>query len=157
MSEITQDFLLQEARIRQVLILYATVIDERKPAGLADVFTPEGVAEYRGLGSFHGRKAIIDVVESFLGSVGRTQHMVTNFRITLNGGEAGAKCYLQATHAGSGVHEGKTMTVWGEYTDQLKLCPEGWRITHRELVALHVAGDVGVAYKGKSYSAGAVV
>ena len=157
MSEITQDFLLQEARIRQVLIRYATVIDERKPAGLVDVFTPEGIAEYRGLGSYRGRQAIMDVVESFLGAIGRTQHMVTNFRIAINGGEASAKCYLQATHAGSGVHEGKTMTVWGEYTDKLKLCPEGWRITHRELVAFHVAGDIGVAYKGKRYSTGAMV
>ena len=149
MSEINLDFLLQEARIKQVLTRYATVIDARKPDGLTDVFTPDGIAEYRGLGSFHGRKAIIDVVESFLGAIGQTQHMLSNFRIAVNGSEASAKCYLQATHAGSGVHEGKTMTVWGEYTDKLKLCPEGWRITHRELVALHVAGDIGVAYKGK--------
>ena len=151
MSEITQDVLLQEARITQVLIRYATAIDERKPAALADVFTPEGIAEYRGLGSFHGIKAIMDVVETFLGSCNATQHMLSNFRITLNGSEAGAKCYLQATHAGRGIHEGKTMTVWGEYTDKLKLCREGWRITHRELVAIHVAGDIGVAYKGKPY------
>ena len=149
MSEVTQEVLLQEARIRRVLIRYATVIDERNPIGLTDVFTPDGVAEYRGLGSFHGRQAIIDVVEAFLGSCGQTQHMVSNFRIDINGNEASAKCYLQATHAGCGAHDGKTMTVWGEYTDKLKLCPEGWRIAHRELVALHVVGDIGVAYKGK--------
>ena len=80
---------------------------------------------------------------------GPTQHMITNIRVAVKGKEATAKCYLQATHAGRGIYEGKTMTVWGEYSDDLVRYADGWRIKHRELFIQHATGDVGVALKAR--------
>ncbi len=53
-----------------------------------------------------------------------------------------------ATHAGRGAYEGKTMTVWGEYSDHLVRYADGWGIKHRELFIQHATGDVDVALKG---------
>ena len=146
-TDVSIDQLLEQARIEKILLLYATLLDQRDWAGLADVFTDDAVADYRGIGTFEGRPAITGVVQDFLGKCGPTQHMITNVRISVDGKQAVAKCYLQATHAGGRGHEGKTLTVWGEYSDRLQLRPEGWRIVHRELVVQHVAGDIGVALK----------
>lgn len=148
MSGLTHESLLEEAKIARVLIHYATLLDQRNWAGLKEVFAVDAVADYRGVGQFHGLPAISGVVQGFLDLCGATQHMITNIRIVIDGVDAEAQCYLQATHAGRGDYEGQTMTVWGEYRDRLRRQPDGWRIVHRELAVQHVAGDVGVALKG---------
>jgi 3-phenylpropionate/cinnamic acid dioxygenase small subunit len=148
MDDITVNDLLEQARINQVLLQYATLLDARDWAGLDDVFTADASVNYHGVGAFDGRSAIVSVIQQFLDQCGSTQHMIGNVRISVDGNGARAKCYLQATHAGQGSHAGKTMTVWGEYCDRLQLRPEGWRIVHRELFVQHVEGDIGVALKG---------
>lgn len=149
MYDVTLDELLDEAKIERVLVRYATMLDGRNWAGLEEVFASDAVAHYHGIGSFRGLEAITGVVRGFLELCGATQHMVSNVRISVKVKEATAKCYVQATHAGRGGYEGHTMTVWGEYSDQLKLRPEGWRIVHRELSVQHVTGDVGVMLKAQ--------
>ena len=145
------DELVQRQEIESVLLAYATALDARDWQALERVFTSDAVADYRGIGVFEGRVAIVGVVSDFLGRCGATQHMITNIRIEPSlHGEARAWCYLQATHAGKGTHAGKTMTVWGEYMDRLERRAEGWRIVHRALQVQHVAGDVGVALKGSA-------
>jgi 3-phenylpropionate/cinnamic acid dioxygenase small subunit len=150
MSDLAVLQLLDEARIGRVLLHYATLLDQRRWAALDEVFTPDAVAVYHGIGRFEGLPAITGVIKGFLELCGPTQHMITNIRVTPDGHQASARCYLQATHAGRGTYVGKTMTVWGEYTDHLEQGAEGWRIVLRELVVQHVAGDVGVALKGSA-------
>ncbi|HJV86893.1 MAG TPA: nuclear transport factor 2 family protein [Noviherbaspirillum sp.] len=140
--------LLERNRINQVLLQYATLLDARNWAGLDEVFTADASVNYHGVGAFEGRPAIVGVIQGFLDKCGPTQHMIGNVRVNVDGKQARAKCYLQATHAGQGSHAGKTMTVWGEYCDHLQLGPKGWRIVHRELFVQHVEGDIGVALKG---------
>jgi 3-phenylpropionate/cinnamic acid dioxygenase small subunit len=148
MVDITANDLLEQARINQVLLQYATLLDARNWTGLDEVFTADASVNYHGVGAFEGRPAIVGVIQGFLDKCGPTQHMIGNVRVSVDGKEASARCYLQATHAGQGSHAGKTMTVWGEYRDRLQLRQEGWRIVHRELFIQHVAGDIGVALKG---------
>lgn len=147
MDDLNLTTLLDQARIQAVLNRYASVLDEQDWAGLQQVFTAEAVAHYTGVGDFYGREAIIAVVRDFLEGCGSTQHLLGNVRIQVNGDQATAQCYLQATHAGLGAYLGQTMTVWGEYSDRLERRAEGWRIVERRLKIQHVTGDVGVQLK----------
>lgn len=131
--------------IEALLFRYASALDNRDWQALSDVFSPEAVANYEGIGVFNGRPAVTGIVADFLGKCGSTQHMITNVRIDLDGEKANSRCYLQAVHAGKGRYAGQTMTVWGEYRDRLELHLEGWRIVHRSLVVQHVVGDIGAA------------
>lgn len=145
MHETEISLLQAHLAIKSVLFRYAAALDERDWPALSDVFAPEAIADYQGIGIFDGRAAVTGIVTDFLGKCGPTQHIIANVRIDLDGSKARSRCYLQATHAGKGSYEGQTMTVWGEYSDRLELRPEGWRIVHRTLVVQHVVGDVGVA------------
>lgn len=142
--------------IEEVLFGYASALDERNWTGLAQIFSADAVADYRGIGVFEGRGAIVGVVRDFLEACGPTQHMIGNVRVAFEDGIARSRCYLQATHCGIGRHAGKTMTVWGEYRDRLERRPEGWRIVHRTLIVQHVDGDIGVALSGAGSAAQAL-
>jgi 3-phenylpropionate/cinnamic acid dioxygenase small subunit len=145
MVELTMEKLLERARIEDLLNRYATALDSRDWAALDQVFAPNATAHFQGIGHFEDRDAIVAVIRSVLGQCGPTQHLLGNMRIEINGEEAHAKSYLQAIHAGLGKYAGEKMTVWGEYRDTLKRTPQGWRIVHRELVAIHGEGDIGAA------------
>ena len=145
MPELTMETLLEQARIENVLKRYATALDSRDWAGLDVVFTEDATAHFQGIGHFDGRAAIAELVSSVLSATAATQHLLANIVIELDGNEAHSKCYLQALHTGKGPFEGKAMTVWGEYRDQLRRTPAGWRIVHRELAGIHAEGDIGMA------------
>lgn len=145
MPELTMEILLEQARIENVLKRYATALDSRDWAGLDDIFSEDATAHFQGMGHFNGRSAIVELISSALSAAAATQHLIANIVIELDGNEARSKCYLQALHTGKGPFEGKAMTVWGEYRDQLKLTPTGWRIMHRELAGIHAEGDIGMA------------
>ncbi|ETN91445.1 putative lumazine-binding protein [Gammaproteobacteria bacterium MOLA455] len=130
--------------IQSVLNLYASAIDKRQWSQLEQVFTPDAVANFIGIGQFDGRQAITDLISSVLCQCAATQHLLGNYEIQVNGDEAHTTCYLSAMHAGLGDYEGKTLTVWGEYTDKLVRTPEGWRITHRQLDSIFAQGDIGL-------------
>ncbi|HIE1388035.1 TPA: nuclear transport factor 2 family protein [Pseudomonas aeruginosa] len=143
----TLETLLDKARIEAVLMAYASALDQRDWRALEDVFVSEASADYGVVGEFHGRVAVVGVVRDFLERCGGTQHLLGNIRVSVEGDAAHSRCYLQATHAGVGTHLGQTMTLWGEYRDQLERREEGWRIVRRELHVQHVAGDVGVQFR----------
>lgn len=145
MPELTMESLLEEARIERVLKRYATALDNREWAGLENVFTENATAHFQGLGHFDGRAEIVKLISSALSAAARTQHLLANVVIELDGNEARSTCYLQAVHTGKDEFEGKAMTVWGEYRDQFQLTPAGWRIVHRELAGIHAEGDIGMA------------
>jgi 3-phenylpropionate/cinnamic acid dioxygenase small subunit len=143
MTDLNLDQLLEEARIQRVLVRYAQALDERDWAALDEVFTDDARVRYESIGEFSGRAAIVEVVRTALAPCGRTQHLIGNFRIALDGPRATASCYLQAIHRGLGERAGDTLTVWGEYRDRLERRAEGWRIAERELVLFQTAGTIG--------------
>lgn len=143
MTELNLQTLLDEAAIERVLVRYATALDERDFDVLDTVFLPEATAHYQTIGHFHDRASILTLLRGALGRCGKTQHLLGNYRIAIDGDHATAACYLQAVHAGLGAYAAQTMTLWGEYRDRLVRRPEGWRIAHRELIIFQVAGDIG--------------
>lgn len=145
MSDVTLDGLLDEARITRVLNLYAASLDAHDWPALDQVFAEGAVADFQGIGRFDGRAAIVELIRSVLSQAGATQHLLGNFRISVNGDRAHAKSYLQAIQAGKDSFAGSKMTVWGEYRDTLERTASGWRIVYRELAGIHAEGDIGIA------------
>ena len=134
---------LDEREITEVLVKYATYLDGHNWTGLDEVFVADATATYQGIGDFNSRDAIRTMVRGALEVFGRTQHLLGDYRIALEGDRATAKCYLQAIHVRPEAPGGGLLTVWGEYRDRLERRPEGWRIVHRELEVFHLSGDLG--------------
>jgi hypothetical protein len=69
---------------------------------------------------------------------------VGNHVVTLDGDAATAQCEVQAQHVRRGVDGGSTFTLGGRYRDRLTRTPDGWRIAHRDLEVVWVAGNPAV-------------
>jgi ketosteroid isomerase-like protein len=130
--------------IQQVINLYASAIDKHQWSALDGVFTDDAVANFIGIGVFEGRQAIADLIASVLTQCSATQHLLGNINIVVSGDTATATCYLSALHVGLGDYAAETLTVWGEYSDELVRTANGWRIAHRTLTSLHATGDIGL-------------
>lgn len=131
--------------IEAVLNRYATSLDSKQYAGLKDVFTSEVLVNYIGMGvECSGVDSVIELVSGVLNQCGNTQHILSNFRIDVQGDRATASCYLQAIHVGLGDCSDQLLTVWGEYRDELQKTGDGWRISYRELTVIHSEGDIGL-------------
>jgi ketosteroid isomerase-like protein len=130
--------------IQTVLNLYASAIDKRNWSQLEQVFTPDAVANFIGIGQFEGRQAITDLISSVLMQCSVTQHLLGNINIEVSGDTASATCYLSALHVGIGDYAAETLTVWGEYSDELVRTADGWRIANRTLTSQYASGDIGL-------------
>ena len=130
--------------IERVLVDYATALDSKQYHLLGDVFTADAQVEYTGIGRCDGLAEVQALVSRVLDQCAETQHILSNYCIDIDGDTARARCYLQALHVGKGDFSGKTMTVWGEYIDELKRLSGSWRIHKRQLRTLHSEGDIGL-------------
>ena len=139
----TQNF-ADHLEIQQVINLYASAIDKHQWSALESVFTEDAEADFIELGVFKGRQTISDLISSVLTQCSVTQHLLGNINIEVEGDTASASCYLSALHVGLGDYAAETMTVWGEYKDELVRTSEGWRIVHRTLVSMYSEGDIGL-------------
>ena len=120
--------------IDDLLVRYATVIDERRWDDLDSVFSGDAVLDYRSAGGIRGS---LDEVRDWLSSVlpifAWTQHLIVNRVVDLVPG-------AQTATARSGFHnpngaevDGKLwlFVVGGAYHDRLVRTDNGWRIRHR--------------------------
>jgi ketosteroid isomerase-like protein len=130
--------------IQKIIHRYAKAMDSQQWQLLDTVFVEEAVADYQAIGECHGRRAITDLVAKVLVQCKSTQHLIGNIDIELDGDKAQSSCYLLATHIGKDNFDGEIYTVWGEYRDQLIRTADGWRIIHRTLIPMHIAGDIGI-------------
>jgi hypothetical protein len=80
------------------------------------------------------------MIRSMLGGCGPSQHLMGNFRISINGDLANCACYVQAAHAGRNENEEKTYEVWAEYRDKLERKESGWKIVERYM---HIIKELG--------------
>ena len=119
--------------IIDLTIAYGWLLDHGPRERLDTVFTPDAVANYMG-DEFNSLAEIIEKVESALGPLTISQHLVSNQQVQLNGDTATCRCYLQAQHTLEGTEDGDNYIVAGRYEDELIRTPDGWRITHRTLI-----------------------
>ena len=132
MADDTLQELLDTKAIVDLTIAYGWLLDHGPRAELDQVFTADAVAIYGGE-EFDGLPAIIDKVESALGHLTVSQHIVSNQQVSIDGDTATCRCYLHAQHTKRGTDGGDNYIVAGRYIDELTRTDDGWRITHRVL------------------------
>src|ERR1700712_1060018 len=98
-GEVADSLQLMVARqaIEDLSIRYAVALDERDWWSLERCFRPFAVYEHPG-GRLNGFPAILDRIRSALNPLSRTQHLLGNFLVEVDGDTAGAACHFQAQH-----------------------------------------------------------
>lgn len=133
--------LTDQLEISNLLAHYATALDTRNWAGLADVFLAEASCDYGSLGSPQGIDEITRLVSGTLRTLDATQHLIGNVVVKVDGDRADASCYLIAQHLRAATPGGEHYLIGGIYTDQVVRTPDGWRIAHRALTRLWTTGN----------------
>jgi ketosteroid isomerase-like protein len=153
-----QGHVSDEEAVRRVLIRYCHLVDARDAAGIArEIFTEDAVDDM----GFHGEPAVgRDGIEAmFVRSNETTEasaHFITNWVIDVDGDTAQTDTYVIGwTWLHSSSHEGRLrpadfVTV-GNYRDQFRRTPEGWRISRRDYRALG-PGSVGIGELPGAYA-----
>ncbi len=132
-----------EAEITELLIAYTVALDGKNWSGLDEVFHPDITVDYAGMFRLEGRERAVEMIRSMLETCGPTQHMISNYRIELDGNRARSRCYVCAIHSGRGlINRFMHFTMHGEYRDELLRTEQGWRVTRRELHVSHRRGTM---------------
>ena len=124
--------------IEDVSVRYAAALDNRDWWALEVCFVPQAVYEHPG-GRLSGFPAILDRVRSALAPLSRTQHLLGNFHVEVDGNQACAACHFQAQHLRRGIKG--TYTISGTYADRLLRTAAGWQIEERRQTYCWTAGD----------------
>jgi 3-phenylpropionate/cinnamic acid dioxygenase small subunit len=137
------DSLKIEHEIVELLVAYTVALDNKDWSSLDQVFHPDINVDYAGMFQLEGRERSVEMIRSMLETCGATQHMISNYRIEVDGDRARSRCYVCATHAGRGlISRFLHFTMHGEYRDEFLCTEAGWRITRRELHISHRKGTM---------------
>jgi ketosteroid isomerase-like protein len=128
--------LLDRDAIHDVLVRYATSLDDRDWDRLASCFTEDAVADY-GAGVFEGPEAIVGLCRQMLEPLEISQHLLGSFEITVTGGTASSRCYFHAQH----VKGGSNLIIAGTYADSLRSEDGRWLLQKRRLIVSWREGD----------------
>jgi len=77
--------------------LYSRARDERRWDLANQIFTPNVESSFN---PGKGRQGIIDSWKQYLGGCGRTQHLMGNMLVEVNGTRATSRTYMRAFHRG---------------------------------------------------------
>jgi hypothetical protein len=122
--------------IREVLVRYSTGIDRRDWDAFRTCFTADCHADYGAdIGVWDGVDAITEFMIDSHAEMGHTMHRLSNISITIDGGRATARTYvdgiLMAADGATGLNP------IGLYDDELVLTGDGWRIADRRFTMVH--------------------
>lgn len=118
--------------VGDVIIKYATSVDARDMDRYATCFTDDVVVTGFGDKEHRGLPDYLAYVSNALTRFGRTQHLIGNQEIEIDGDRAAMRSYVQATHELAG--DGTTLVIlWAVYHDDLVRAGDGWKITRHHL------------------------
>jgi SnoaL-like domain len=122
-----------ERAIHALLISYGSAIDRRDWEAFRACFSDDCECDYGSFGRWQGPTAIANYMKQAHAEIGPTLHRITNVTTTMEGGQAHARCYVDALlmpmAEGGPIHHGI-----GYYDDQLIRTGAGWRIARRQFV-----------------------
>jgi 3-phenylpropionate/cinnamic acid dioxygenase small subunit len=122
--------------IADVLVRYATGIDRRDWALFRTCFTDDLRADYGDSGgTFDSSEAITDFMRVSHADMGHTMHKLSNLAITVDGGRATARSYVDAVLMAPDGQSG--LNPIGFYDDELVRTDDGWRIAQRRFTMVH--------------------
>lgn len=137
MAMSVEDAVARQA-ITEVLVRYATGIDQRDWDRFRTCFTVDVHAEYEGLPAWDGVDAITEYMVQAHAAMGHTLHRVSNHAIEVDGSTARARTYVDAVLMAADGATG--VNVIGFYDDELVEDPDGWRIARRTFTQVRFAG-----------------
>lgn len=118
-----------KAEIAEVLMRYATGIDQRDWDLFRTCFTDDVVAAYDAVATWNGVDAITGFMDAAHADMGHTLHRLGNLVIEVEGDTATARAYVDVILMTTGGQEG--LNCVGVYDDDLVRTPAGWRIRRR--------------------------
>ena len=116
--------------IQQLLVDYASAIDQRRFDDLDRVFTPDAYIDYRAMGGIDGHYPQVKAwLAEVLPNFGAYYHLVGNFDLRLAGDTAsGRTMCFNPMQLGD---DGRVLFCALWYDDDFVRTSEGWRITRR--------------------------
>jgi SnoaL-like domain len=127
--------------IADLLALYSTALDTKQWDLLDEVFTPDAVCDYGSLGNPANRDEIKALIRRTLEPLDFTQHFIGNVVVKVDGDKAHTDLYLIAQHIRAGAAGGESYMMGARYADDVVRTPEGWRISHREIIRGWATGN----------------
>ena len=123
--------------IEDLITEYADAIDQMDIDRLDDVFTPDAHVDYSAFGGIKGsyleaKAFLIDALPAFA----NTQHMIANYKITLEGDTATGRimCFNPMELNMGDDQENPTFFLGLWYIDEYVKTADGWRISKRSEV-----------------------
>jgi hypothetical protein len=129
--------------IIDLAVRYTWALDTRNFEDLRNVFLPDATAMLRGV-ECNGVDEIIARVSGSILRLDRTQHLVGNHQVTVDGDTGTHRCHLQGQHVKEGTPGGDNFIVAGFYDDRVVRAPDGWRIVHRLMQQTWTEGNPAV-------------
>jgi hypothetical protein len=118
--------------IIDLAVRYTWALDTKAVEELRDVFTADATATLRGVECV-GVDEIIARIGGAILRLDRTQHLVGNHLVTVDGDTGTHRCHLQGQHVLNGCDGGDNFLVGGYYDDRVVRTADGWRIAHRTM------------------------
>lgn len=125
------DSLEARSLIGDVLIRYATGVDQRDWPLFRTCWTPDVEADYGQIGIFSGVDALTDFMVASHDAMGPTHHRLSNFVIDVDGDRATARSYVHAILIAVPGDASSWIDAVGTYEDVLVRTADGWRISKR--------------------------
>lgn len=124
-----------ERAISEVIIAYATAIDQRDWHLLHSCFTGDCDADYGSFGKWHGATAITEYMRHAHADLGPTLHRISNIDIRTVERLVQVRSYVDALltpmKPGGSLHRGV-----GSYDDHFVRTGDGWKIAKRRFNAI---------------------
>ncbi|WP_018178313.1 nuclear transport factor 2 family protein [Jongsikchunia kroppenstedtii] len=119
-----------EREIYRNIVLIARAMDDRDWAAIDPLVDADMTADL-GTGPVTSRADMVAIIRSYLDDCGPTQHLVANVLIDVDGDTATSRAYVSDMHLGTGELEGQFFRTLGDYHDDWRRTPDGWRMTRR--------------------------
>jgi hypothetical protein len=126
--------------IIDLAVRYTWALDTKDLEQLRQVFTPHATALLRGV-ECDGVDQIIARIGGSILRLDRTQHLVGNHQVTVEGDTGTHRCHLHSQHVREGTEGGDNFVVGGYYEDRVVRTPDGWRIIHRVMQQTWTEGN----------------
>ena len=121
--------------VGDIIIRYADSIDQCDYDRYCTCFTDDVVVSGFTPEVITGLSTYRPWVTAARNRYGRTQHLIGNIQVTVNGDTAQLRSYVQATHELPDDPE-HLIVLWAAYNDELVRTAEGWKISRHELERL---------------------
>jgi ketosteroid isomerase-like protein len=133
-------------QITELCTRYASAVDARDFAGVANCFTHDGSLETAlPPRTMRGREEIERVLATQTSTVLAAQHIVTNHAYTVDGDTgAGTSSFVMFRWPTAQELPGSPAAHGGTYIDRLERTAGGWKIKHRRIEILWGPGEFAV-------------